>query len=341
MNLYNSFLTQFSNYFIQGKQKHLILHITNHCNFRCAHCFVDFSGKNKDLKIDDYKKIANNINDLLWLDVGGGEPFLRKDLYEIVNLFKKQVVAIPTNGFLTENIIDQVQKIDTSNCELTINFSLDGLKDTHNKIRKNKESWDKVWYTFEKLKKFSKVKLRVITVICNENINEIIPLMKEVQSRGVDFHSVMLLRGETLDENIELPDIQTLKLLAKEMFPILSKYDYGVGGVSSHILRNYHRYMWKVSLETLEKETQIVPCLAGKSNVVIWGNGDLSSCEMLPSVGNVTNNSVDEILSSEKFHQQLKSIKNKECHCTHNCALLTSIFFNPKKWGNLIVQKKP
>ena len=80
MNLYNSFLTQFSNYFIQGKQKHLILHITNHCNFRCAHCFVDFSGKNKDLKIDDYKKIANNINDLLWLDVGGGEPFLRKDL---------------------------------------------------------------------------------------------------------------------------------------------------------------------------------------------------------------------------------------------------------------------
>ena len=50
MNLYNSFLTQFSNYFIQGKQKHLILHITNHCNFRCAHCFVDFSGKNKDLK---------------------------------------------------------------------------------------------------------------------------------------------------------------------------------------------------------------------------------------------------------------------------------------------------
>ena len=25
-------------------------------------------------------------------------------------------------------------------------------------------------------------------------------------------------------------------------------------------------------------------------------------------------NDIDEILSSEKFHQQLKSIKNKECH---------------------------
>ena len=99
----------------------------------------------------------------MWLDIGGGEPFLRKDLYKIVNLFKKQVVAIPTNGFLTENIIDQVNRIDTSNCELTINFSIDGLKETHNKIRKNEESWDKIWITFEKLKKLSKAKLRVIT----------------------------------------------------------------------------------------------------------------------------------------------------------------------------------
>ena len=29
---------------------------------------------------------------------------------------------------------------------------------------------------------------------------------------------------------------------------------------------------------------------------------------------------------------QKKSIENKECHCTHNCAMLTSIMYNPKKW---------
>jgi hypothetical protein len=62
---------------------------------------------------------------------------------------------------------------------------------------------------------------------------------------------------------------------------------------------------------------------------------------MLPSVGNIKNNTPNEILKSENFKKQLKSIENKECHCTHNCALLTSIFFNPKKWGNLIYQKKP
>ena len=152
---------------------------------------MDFETKKRDLKIDHYEKLSKYFNNLFWLDVGGGEPFLRKDLYQIVNLFKKQVVAIPTNGFLTENIIDQVKKIDTSNCELTINFSLDGLKDTHNMIRKNPKSWDKVWSTFEEVKKLDKAKLRVITVINNKNFDEIIPLMKEVQNNGVDFHSVM------------------------------------------------------------------------------------------------------------------------------------------------------
>jgi MoaA/NifB/PqqE/SkfB family radical SAM enzyme len=293
------------------------------------------------LKIEDYEKISKELNNLMWLDIGGGEPFLRKDLYKIVNLFKKQVVAIPTNGFLTDNIIEQVSKIDTSNCELTVNFSIDGLKDTHNQIRKNQESWDKIWFTFEKLKKLNKAKLRVITVINNKNFDEIIPLMKEVKSRDVDFHSVMLLRGETLDDDVELPDFDKLQILAKDMFEILSQYEYGLNGFSSHILRNYHKYMWKVSMDTILKKTQVIPCLAGKSNLVIWGNGDISSCEMLPSVGNIKNNTPNEILKSENFKKQLKSIENKECHCTHNCALLTSIFFNPKKWGNLIYQKKP
>ena len=74
---------------------------------------------------------------------------------------------------------------------------------------------------------------------------------------------------------------------------------------------------------------------------MVWGNGDVSSCEMLPAVGNVAKNNFKDIVNGEKFKKQVKSIINKECHCTHNCALITSILFNPKKWPNLIYQKKP
>lgn len=342
MNNFTQFLNHYSKYVLKKEHKHLVLHVTNHCNFRCAHCFVDFETIKKDQKKDYFIKIANKFKNLLWLDIGGGEPFLRKDLYEIVNLFNKQIVSIPTNGFLTDQILEQVKRIDTSKCELTINFSVDGLKETHNKIRKNEQSWNKIWETFEKLKSQSKAKLRVITVINNQNFHEIIPLMKEIKKKEIDFHSVMLLRGETLDDEVELPPLNDLKEISKDIFDILEGYDYGLGqNSSSMILRNYHRYLWKVSLDILEKKEQVIPCTAGKSHLVIWGNGDLSSCEMLPSVGNINSNDIDEILLSKKFRDQKRSILNKECHCTHNCALLTSIMFNPLEWKNLIHQKKP
>ena len=341
MNNFSSFLTHYSTYILKKKLKHLILHVTNHCNFRCSHCFVDFETPKKDMTFSDYQEISNNINNLFWLDIGGGEPFLRNDLYKIVNLFKKQILSIPTNGWLKVNIVDQINNMDKKNCEIVINLSLDGLEKTHNIVRKNKDSWEKVWTAFEELKKIEKIKIRFITVIHEDNYDEIIPLMKLIQSKKVDFHSVILLRGTTLDPHIKLPSIEKLNKLAVEMFDILEKYNYGQKSISAHILKNYHRYLWKTSLETIKKRTQIVPCLAGQSNMVIWGDGNISSCEMLPSFGNIKQKKLSNLLNSAEHKEQVRKIKNKECHCTHNCALVTSISFNPSKWRNLAYQKKP
>ena len=115
--------------------------------------------------MDKYIEVSKSINDLFWLDIAGGEPFLRKDLHQMINLFKKQVVSIPTNGYLLKNIQEQIELIDKKETELVINFSLDGLEKTHNLIRKNPQSWSKVWTTFEAIKDIKNVKCRIITVI--------------------------------------------------------------------------------------------------------------------------------------------------------------------------------
>ena len=341
MKTYTNFLGHFSSFLLKKKLKHLILHVTNHCNFRCSHCFVDFVSIKKDLDLDEYLKISKKINNLFWLDVAGGEPFLRKDLFKIINAFKKQIISIPTNGWLLENISKQVELIEKKNTELIVNLSLDGLEKTHNLVRKNNQSWEKVWSCFEELKKNNQIKTRFITVIHKDNFNEIIPLMNLIKNRGADFHSVILLRGTPIEPNIKLPSMDNLKKISPKIFDILENYKYGQSSLAAFFLKNYHRYMWKTSLKTIEKKTQIVPCLSGQSSLVIWGNGDVSSCEMLKPIGNIRNNNITEILESNSFKNQVIDIKNKKCHCTHNCALLTSIFFNPKKWPNLIYQKKP
>ena len=210
MKNFSNFLNHYSSYFFRKKFKHIILHVTNHCNFRCSHCFVDFTNPQKDLKLNDYESISKKINNLFWLDIAGGEPFLRKDLYKIINLFQKQIVTIPTNGWLLDNILGQIELIDKRETELVINLSLDGLEKTHNIVRKNDQSWEKVWKTFEGLKKVKNLKIRFITVIHNQNYHEIIPLMKLIQERGADFHSVILLRGQTLDSHVKLPSFEQL-----------------------------------------------------------------------------------------------------------------------------------
>ncbi|WP_101756556.1 radical SAM protein [Oceanicoccus sp. KOV_DT_Chl] len=327
-------------YLITKRMKHMIVHVTNACNFRCDHCFVDFEGKKRDLKLADYQQLAADSESLMWLDIAGGEPFLRKDLADIVCAFDAKIVHIPTNGSLIPQMISTLREIkERSDCEIIIGLSLDGLQDSHDRIRKVPGSYEQVWEAYEALREISGVSVKVCTVINNENLNEILPLMEEVQSRGADFHSVILLRGETLDPNVRLPTLVELRSLESKMFEVLSRYDYGRSSLSAHILRNFHRNLWDISLKTLEQRTQVIPCLAGQTQLVVNGDGTVSSCEMLPAVGNIKDNRLPDIISSDAYQEQVNMIKNKGCHCTHNCAMLDSIFFNPANLPSLLFSR--
>ena len=324
-------------YLITKRMKHMIVHVTNACNFRCEHCFVDFEEKKRDLKLKDYQQLAADSESLMWLDIGGGEPFLRKDLADIVCAFDSKIVHIPTNGSLIPQMIKSIKEIQSrSDREIIIGLSLDGLPETHDKIRKTPGSYEQVWEAYQALKDLGGVSVKICTVITRSNFNEILPLMEEVQAKGVDFHSVILLRGETLDPTMGLPTLIELRDIGPKMFDILSRYDYGQSKLAAYILKNFHRYLWDTSLSILEKQTQVIPCLAGRSQLVVNGDGSVSACEMLAPVGNIKDHRLPDIIQSDAYQKQLTMIKNKGCHCTHNCAMLDSIFFNPRNLPNLL-----
>ncbi|MEW5852966.1 MAG: radical SAM protein [Myxococcota bacterium] len=331
------FLKQFVDYQVRPGLKHVIIHVTNHCNFRCRHCFIDFSPK-RDLPLEKYQELGRQMGPLFWLDLAGGEPFLRKDLAEICASFDAEVVTIPTNAYLTDKVVEMTQRIRAAiQGELTISISVDGLKDTHNRIRGEAESWDRLWATFEALQRLPGIRVKINTVLCKENQHEILELMEDVLRRGPDFHSIILLRGSPIDPTFGLPDLKTLRRLEGPIFEILAQYDYGQSRLVSHVLRNYHRYLWSTSLRTLEQRTQVIPCLAGTAHAVVMGNGDVSSCEMLAPVGNVKEQAWQELWHGDAMDAQRKSIANKECHCTHNCAMLDSILFRPASYPHLVL----
>ena len=339
MNFAVDYLSMFGKFLISRNLVHVVLHVTNHCNYRCQHCFIDFSPK-KDLKLHEYQKLGREVGKFFWLDVGGGEPFLRKDLAEIVAAFDARFVGIPTNGFLTDRIVEETKKIRAlRNRDLIIALSVDGLQETHDRIRGQEGAWDKVWETFEELRKIHGVYVKIITVVHNGNAHEIIPLMKEIRKIGPDQHSVILVRGETIDDSIQLPPVDDLRVLGREIFAIQESYDHASNPVVAHLLRNYHRYAWNVSLKSIEEKRQVVPCLAGKAHMVVYGDGRVSSCEMLDTVGNIKLQDWKEILEGPALKEQVADIVAGKCHCTYNCALMDSIFFNPKSIPHFIREK--
>lgn len=325
---------------LHRQMKHMIVHVTTACNFRCEHCFVDFESEKRDLKLPHFQKLGAQSTPLMWLDIGGGEPFLRKDLAEIILSFDSQIVHIPTNGSLIPQMIEQIKRVqEKSNREIIVGLSLDGLEKQHNLIRKENDSWNQVWDAYTALRQLNGVSIKVCTVINNKNITDIIPLMEEVQKRGVDFHSVILLRGTTLDPSITLPSLDALRQLGPKMFEILSRYDYGRSSLSAYILQNFHRFLWNTSLKTLEQQTQVIPCLAGQTQLVVWGDGKVGACEMLPPVADLLENDLPAIIASDAWKHEVQFIKDKKCHCTHNCAMLDSIFYNPVNLPHLLYQK--
>ena len=105
--------------------------ITGKCNFRCRHCYMDApEGMLGELSTDEMKSIVDQIYDcgIRLIDLTGGEPFVRKDFWELTDyiLGKGMYIGkIYTNGWLlNENVI---QKLNERNFRPNFSLSFDCL----------------------------------------------------------------------------------------------------------------------------------------------------------------------------------------------------------------------
>ena len=61
--------------------------VTSVCNARCAHCFYPINAGKNELTLEEIEKLTRTLPPIRLLLIGGGEPFLRRDLPEIIRLY--------------------------------------------------------------------------------------------------------------------------------------------------------------------------------------------------------------------------------------------------------------
>ena len=128
--------------------------VTGRCNYRCKHCYMSApDAKYGELSHEAVMSIARQLIacGIQEVSLTGGEPLLRKDFLELVDLLTEggiKITTIYSNGKLvTDRLLDELDKRGLHPC---FNMSYDGVEGWHDWLRGVKGATEDVEAAFRR-----------------------------------------------------------------------------------------------------------------------------------------------------------------------------------------------
>lgn len=164
------------------------IELTFRCNLKCAHCYVAYDYRKKEIT---YKEIWHIIDEIveagcLWLLITGGEPLLRDDFLDIYTYAKKKglIITLFTNGTLiTPEIADYLKEWPPFSVEITL-YGI--TKGTYEKVTGVTGSFERCIRGIDLVLE-RKIPLKLKTMVMTLNQNEVWEIKKYVEDLGVGF----------------------------------------------------------------------------------------------------------------------------------------------------------
>lgn len=307
--------------------KTIHLSITSLCNLRCIHCRFWEIKPQKEIDIEQWKKIVDDIFNWLGsstvrLKIAGGEPSVKSFFYELMEYIKKKgfYLGITTNGTVFEDKdIRFLCDIGTDE----INISLDTLKREKYKLIRGKDQFDKVIRNIQLFKEYTKVtSINLSPTIMRPNVDELIDLVRYAIDNNlwITFQAIFNTFGTDYrvnwykDFDLFPDDIDATE---KAIMDIIRYKDiYRQIGNSKAQLLTMCKYFRDPSIG------YSIQCNAGKTDIGIDNMGNLLLCFNLRPVGNLVTNRIDELFYSDTANQ----IREEILGCSRECKLLNCVF---------------
>lgn len=304
-----------------------------------------------EITLQEIEKLAPSLGRLLWMAFSGGEVYLREDIVEISRVFykynKPSIMLYPTNGLTPKLIEDRTREIlvHCPNSAVVVKLSLDGIRSEHDALRGVTGSFEKVFDTHGRLSKLSNkypnLDLGFNTVFCSanqNNVDEILEFTRNIEQ--VRTHTLSMVRGDLADESFKDVDLDLYKKSIDKIENDLKKHLTGRYHFPGARFKSAQDILQRrLIYQTMQNQKRLLPCYAGRLNLVITETGDIYPCEVLDkSFGNVKDFDYDirKLLQTAQAKSILHSISNRECYCSHECYFMTNILFNPRMYPALI-----
>ena len=289
--------------------------LTYRCQMRCKMCDIWKSPTDAKKEITA-KELDILPNDLKFVNLTGGEPFQRDDIEEIVELMytKAPRIVISTSGWHNDRIIKLAKKFPN----IGIRVSIEGLRETNDKLRGRYGGYDKGYGLLKELKEMGVKDIGFGMTISNMNHQDIMPLYEISKELGIEFataafhNSFYFHKEDNMISNKEAvnADIETLtNALLKENSP-----------------KAWFRAFFNMGLiNYINGGRRMLPCEAGLVNFFIEPYGDVFPCNGLEdgvwkqSMGNIREvKNFDEIWRSARAQE----VRDRVAKCPKNCWMV-------------------
>jgi MoaA/NifB/PqqE/SkfB family radical SAM enzyme len=274
------------------------------------------SDRNKEIKPGDLATLPslNRIN------ITGGEPFLRDDLGDILDVVQKKAkrVVISSNGFSTKKILEVMK----DRPDVGIRISFDGIGDTHDRVRGVEKAHRRALDSLKGLKKLGIKDLGIAVTISDQNAHDLVPLFKLACEQDVELATAILHNAYYFHK--EDNAISNKRRVEVEIRNLMREYLK-----SFHPKDWFRAYFTKGIVEHMYGGQRELKCTMASDSFFIDPYGDIRPCNVMNyPFGNITKKSFGEIWNGPEAVEARRRVSV----CEKNCWMIGSV-------GHLIRRK--
>jgi MoaA/NifB/PqqE/SkfB family radical SAM enzyme len=152
-----------NNFIALSKPYKLTFSVTYRCQSRCLTCGIWRTKPSEELSLQEIQEFSRKNDSFRWIELTGGEPFLRSDIVDIARAFYETskgmyIMTIPTNSLCSPDLLtDRIGRIlELGIPRLSITLSLDGYRELHDMIRGVPGNFDRVMEMARRLRELQK-----------------------------------------------------------------------------------------------------------------------------------------------------------------------------------------
>jgi len=267
--------------------------------------------------------VIEKLPETFFTNITGGEPFVRQDLPEIVEVLRKKTrrIVISTNGYFTDKIVSLCEQYP----DIGVRISLEGLPKTNDTIRGIPDGFDRGLRTLLELWSMGIKDIGFAMTVQDLNCRDLLPLYHLAKGLGCEFATAIVHNSHYFYKwDNKINDKESIctefKKLIEELLCSKRPKDW---------FRAY--FNWGL-VNYIYGNGRFLPCDMGSNGFFVDPAGDVLACngmDQKQSMGNLKTQSWDQIWHSKQADEVRQTVKN----CPKNCWMIGNAA--PAMWQNL------